>query len=349
MKRYNPLTELFLYRMRTFYREPEAMFWTYGFPILLTLALGLAFRSKPPEVVAVDIVASANAADIKAKLLELDDILDIEINTQEDCTHRLRYGKTSIVIKTNDSGDSVEYQYDPTRPESALARAKIDDALQRAVGGRQDPIPVTDNEVTEPGARYIDFLVPGLLGMNLMGGGLWGCGFVLTDMRVKKLLKRLIATPMRKSHFLLSLIGGRLVFTIPELLALLGSGWLVFNVRIEGGIINIVLMALIGALSFTGIGLLVASRAEKIETISGLMNLVMLPMWLCSGVFFSYERFPESTLPFIKLLPLTQLNDALRSIILEGSTIFDQGVPILILAIWGVISFILAIKWFRWT
>lgn len=349
MKRYNGLTELFLYRMRTFYREPEAMFWTYGFPILLTLALGLAFRSKPAEVIAVDIVASDHASEIKAKILEQDDIFDIEINPPDVCTDRLRYGKTSIVVKGEGLTDPVEYQYDPTRPESTLARAKIDDALQRAIGGRKDPITVTNNEVTEPGARYIDFLVPGLLGMNLMGGGLWGCGFVLTDMRVKKLLKRLIATPMRKSDFLLSLIGGRLVFTIPELLALLGSGWLVFNVRIEGGIINIVLMALIGALSFAGIGLLVASRAEKIETISGLMNLVMLPMWLCSGVFFSYERFPDVLMPFIKALPLTQLNDALRAIILEGSSIFDQGIPILILTAWGAVSFVLAVKWFRWT
>ncbi len=348
MTRYNPLKELFLYRMRTFYREPEAMFWTYGFPILLTLALGLAFRSKPVEVIAVDIVASETAESIKAKLSESETVFDIQINEPDACADRLRYGKTSIIVKPGDDG-TVEYQFDPTRPESTLARAKIDDAFQRAVGGRTDPIAVTDNEITKPGARYIDFLVPGLLGMNLMGGGLWGCGFVLTDMRVKKLLKRLIATPMSKTDFLLSLIGGRLVFTIPEMIALLGAGWMVFSVSVEGGLLNIIAMALIGALSFAGIGLLVASRAEKIETISGLMNLVMLPMWLCSGVFFSYERFPDVLMPFIKALPLTQLNDALRSIILEGATVFDQGIPILILAAWGVVSFVLAIRWFRWT
>ena len=229
-----------------------------------------------------------------------------------------------------------------------MARAALDDALQRA-GGRTDVLEVVDRHVTEPGARYIDFLVPGLLGMNLMGGGLWGVGFVITDMRVKKLLRRLIATPMRRSHFLLSLIGGRMVFTIPEVVMLLGAGWLLFSMNIEGNWLSIIIVSLVGALSFAGVGLLVACRARRLETISGLVNLVMLPMWLFSGIFFSYDRFPDAFQPFIQLLPLTHLNDALRAVVLEGAALVDQGYHLLALTLWGVVSFVIALKWFRWT
>src|SRR5262249_10216772 len=147
--------------------------------------------------------------------------------------------------------------------------------------------------VTQPGSRYIDFLIPGLMGMNLMGGGLWGVGFVLVDMRVRKLLKRLAATPMHRGDFLLSILTARMVFLIPDMLILLLVGWLAFGVPMAGDPATLALVILLGAAAFSGIGLLVACRAEKIETISGLMNLVMLPMWLLSGVFFSSKRFPE--------------------------------------------------------
>ena len=140
-----------------------------------------------------------------------------------------------------------------------------------------------------------------------------------------------------------------MVFTIPEIILLLGAGWLLFDMRIKGHLLDIFLMAFFGALTFAGIGLLVASRAQRIETISGLTNLVMLPMWLCSGVFFSSERFPDAFQPFIQALPLTQLIDALRALILEGATLADQLVRLLILLGWGGLSFLFALRWFRWT
>jgi ABC-2 type transport system permease protein len=202
---------------------------------------------------------------------------------------------------------------------------------------------------SEPGSRYIDFLIPGLLGMNLMNAAMWGIGFALVDMRQRKLLKRFVATPMRRSDFLLALLSSRLVLMLIEVALLLGFGVFAFQMKILGSLWSILLIGSIGAISFGGLGLLTACRAQKIESASGLMNLVMMPMWIFSGVFFSGERFPAVVQPLIKALPLTALNDALRATILEGSSLASQSGRVLVMAVWGVISFALALRWFRWT
>lgn len=341
----HPLIQLMLSRLREFYREPEAMFWTYGFPVLLTLGLGLAFRNRPPEQVEVGIEETPATAELR-ETLKADQTFHVRGGDAEETARMLRTGKVAIVVQP--TADGYEYRFDPTRPESALARAKLDDALQRAAG-RADAAGTQDVTITEPGARYIDFLVPGLIGMNLMGGGLWGIGFVTVDMRIRKLLKRLIATPMRKTDFLLAIIGGRMLFTIPETAVLLLAAWLMFGVSIVGSLLATVIIVLIGGLSFAGLGLLIACRAKKLETVSGLMNLTMLPMWILSGIFFSAERFPDAMQPFVQALPLTQLNNALRNVILEGESLAAQAVPLLILTAWGGVSFVLGLRWFRWT
>jgi ABC-2 type transport system permease protein len=229
-----------------------------------------------------------------------------------------------------------------------LARTQVDDALQ-AAAGRKNPINTVTQASSEPGARYIDFLIPGLLGMNLMNSGMWGIGFALVEMRQRKLLKRFVATPMRRSDFLLALVSSRLVLMLVEVALLLVFGALVFHVRVEGSLLSILLIGALGAVSFGGIGLLTASRAQKIESVSGLINVVMMPMWIFSGVFFSYERFPKIFLPAIRALPLTALNDALRAIILQGAPLESQLGRIAILAVWGSVSFVLALRWFRWS
>ncbi|HUU85140.1 MAG TPA: ABC transporter permease [Phycisphaerae bacterium] len=343
--KYYALYELFLCRMRQFYREPEAIFWTYGFPILLTIGLGIAFRNRPPGQVEVAVEDMPATAQIRAVLAD-DEGFDLQVASADECARLLRKGDVDILVVAD--GEGYEYRFDSTRPEATLARHRVDDALQRAAG-RADVLQVADTHVTERGGRYIDFLVPGLLGMNLMGGGLWGVGFVTVDMRIRRLLKRLVATPMRKRDFLLSVIGGRMVFTLPEMFCLLMAAWLIFRIAVVGSVISIFCVAVVGALSFAGLGLLVASRARKLETISGLLNLVMLPMWVLSGTFFSASRFPDVMQPFIQALPLTQLNNALRAVILDGASLPSQALPLLILAAWGVIPFVLALRWFRWT
>ncbi|HYY41488.1 MAG TPA: ABC transporter permease, partial [Pyrinomonadaceae bacterium] len=242
---------------------------------------------------------------------------------------------------------AVEYRYDPSRPDGHLARLVVDDALQRAYG-RADVARVRDERVTEPGARYIDYLIPGLLGLNLMGSGLWGVGFAIVTARMRKLLKRLAATPMRRSHYLLSFVLSRMLFLFLEVMLILLFARLTFGYKVHGSYALMALLLLVGALTFAGVGLLVAARPQTIEGVSGLMNLVMLPMWLLSGTFFSAARFPGFLQPFIKLLPLTALNDGLRAVMNEGATLGGVWLMLLILLSWCVVSFMLALRLFRW-
>ncbi len=346
-QRYWALGELTLARLREFYREPEAVFWVYGFPILLVVGLGIAFRNQPVEHIAVDIVESPRAQAVLDSL-EKQEKFEARVVSTDEARMHLRTGRTALVVVASESETpSYQYEFDPTRPESVLAEAAVDDALQRAAG-RKDVAKVTVEEFNEPGGRYIDFLVPGLLGMSLMGGGLWGVGFVTVDMRIRKLLKRFLATPMRKTDFLGGVMLSRLMFLVPEVLVLLVFARLAFGVVIYGSLLAVAFLILLGAVTFAGLGLLVASRAKTLEAVSGLMNLVMLPMWLLSGIFFSSDRFPQAAQPFIKLLPLTALNNALRAVMQEGASLASQLPEIGLLAAWAVVTFVLALKLFRW-
>jgi ABC-type multidrug transport system permease subunit len=344
-----PLAQLILARARDFYREPEAVFWVYGFPILMTVALGIAFRENAEPQYRVDVTGPDSATVIEALAAEKTPRGEPRYVVKEreagEAHLRLRTGKTDLVVTA--SSHQYDYELVPSRPESKVARDEVNNALQRAAG-RSDPVPNRSEERNERGGRYIDFLVPGLLGMGLMGGGLWGLGFVTVDMRIRKLLKRLLATPMRKTDFLASLMISRLLFMVPEVLILLGFSWLAFGVTIAGSIGSVVLLILLGAFTFAGLGLLVASRAKTMEAVSGMMNLVMLPMWVLSGIFFSSERFPDFAQPMIQALPLTALINALRAVMLEGATLVSQWVELLILALWGGVSFAVALRIFRW-
>jgi ABC-2 type transport system permease protein len=349
-RRYWPLGQLILARVREFYREPEALFWVYGFPILLVVGLGVAFRNQHVEKITIDVEAGPQAAAIE-KSLAANNKFVVGIYSAEDSTLRLRGGKTALVVSAEPTSAGApphyDLRFDPSRPESALARNAVDDALQRAAG-RQDVAVMKEIAFEEPGGRYIDFLVPGLLGMSLMGGGLWGVGFVTVDMRIRKLLKRFLATPMRRGDFLAGVMISRLLFMVPEVLVLLVFSRLAFGVVIYGSVLAVLFLVLLGAVTFAGLGLLVASRARTLEAVSGLMNLVMLPMWLLSGIFFSSERFPQVVQPAIKALPLTALIDALRAVMQEGASLASQLPQIGILAAWSVVTFFLALRWFRW-
>jgi ABC-2 type transport system permease protein len=336
-------------RMLELKREPEVVFWVFVFPLLLATGLGIAFRNKPGETIPVAIVNGQGAAQTQALLQKSPQHDSFKIGVEDDREARkwFRLGKYDLVIDLDKDG-AARYIYDPARPESVLAKSEVDNALQTAAG-RKDVIATSATVSSEPGSRYIDFLIPGLLGMNLMNSGMWGIGFALVDMRQRKLLKRFVGTPMRRGDFLLALLSSRLVLMILEIGLLLTLGVFVFHMRVLGSLLAIVFLGVLGAIAFGGIGLLTASRAQKIESVSGLMNLVMMPMWIFSGVFFSYERFPAVIQPAIKALPLTALNDALRASILEGAPLAHQWARLLVLLLWGGISFVLALRWFRWT
>jgi ABC-2 type transport system permease protein len=336
-------------------REPEVVFWVFIFPLLLAAGLGIAFRNKPADNASVVVIAGGGAQKTLAMLDNAEknspahSIIRATVLDRDAALKAFHVGKYDLAIESNPNG-SYTYYYDPARPESVLSRAEIDAALQSAAG-RKDAVTTSSKSSSEPGSRYIDFLIPGLLGMNLMNSGMWGVGFALVEMRQRKLLKRFVATPMRRSDFLLALTSSRLVLMVIEVGLLLGFGVLVFHMRLQGwrSILSVLVLASVGAVTFGGVGLLTACRAQKIESVSGLINLVMMPMWIFSGVFFSYQKFPAMAHPFIKALPLTALNDALRSTIIEGASLSSQSGRLLVLAVWGGVSFILALRWFRWT
>ena len=347
--RWSGYRHLLMARMLELKREPEVIFWVFVFPLLLALGLGIAFRNKPGDASSVAIVAGAGAQETETLLLNSPQHASFKVEVQDEQVARkgFRLGKYDLVIEPDGNG-GLRYLYDPARPESVLAKAETDSALQTATG-RKDVVQTSTVTSSEPGSRYIDFLIPGLLGMNLMNSGMWGIGFALVDMRQRKLLKRFVGTPMRRGDFLLALMSSRLVLMIIEIGLLLTLGVIVFHMKVLGSVLAIVFIGAAGAMCFGGVGLLTASRAQKIESVSGLMNLVMMPMWIFSGVFFSYERFPAVIQPLIKALPLTALNDALRASILEGTPLIHQWPRLLVMFLWGGVSFVLALRWFRWT
>jgi ABC-2 type transport system permease protein len=340
---HGPFIELTLARIRELAREPEAVFWVFVFPILLAAILGLAFRSRPPDALPVALVAGPRA---EARLAALSAGSDLKPTVHSETEARLALARGRVILVVS-AGDPPSYLYDPTQPESRAARLAVDAALQRAAG-RADAFTPGRAEITEPGARYVDFLVPGLLGMNLMGTGMWGIGFSLVMARHGNLLKRLIAAPARRSHVLGAQLTSRLIFLIPEAGALLLFAYFALGVPLRGSIVLLVGISLLGALAFSGLGLLTAARPRTIEGVSGIMNLVMVPMWIFSGIFFSTERFPAGMQPFVQALPLTALNDALRGVMLEGTGLVPLLPELALLAAWGTVSFVLALKFFRW-
>lgn len=340
------IVQLTLARFRGFIREPEAVFWTFVFPILLAVGLGVAFRSRAPERPHVGVIAADAGASKLLDGLKRDSSLIIEVVDDSAAARALRTGEITILIRITGPA-SVEYTFDPARGDATTARLLVDREIQKAAG-RVDPVSVGERRVTERGSRYIDFVLPGLLGMNLMGSGIWGIGFAIVDQRGKKLLKRFMATPMSRAEYLASFMFSRLFFLVLEVVTLLGFGALVFGVPMRGSIVTLGVICLLASLAFAGLGLLIASRARTTEGVSGLMNLVMLPMWIFSGVFFSSSNFPKVVQPVIRLLPLTAVNDALRGNMLEGASFAGVSGQLLVIIGWLVLSFLAALKLFRW-
>ena len=337
----HPLFQLTLVRFREFLREPEALFWVFGFPLLLAAGLGLAFRNTPAEVLTVGVVGTDPTAFESASALAVE-----PFPTVDDGLRALREGKVALLVERPADG-SVLYHYDDTNPEGRDARMRADMAVQQSAG-RTDPVVAQDQFMREPGSRYIDFLIPGLLGMNLMGGSIWSMGFAIVDARRRKLMKRLVATPMPRHYFLLSFLISRLAMLVVEVGAFLGFAVLVFGVPVRGSLVLVAALCVLGTLAFGALGLLLSSRARTIETASGLMNLTMLPMWILSGVFFSSQRFPDVVQPIIEALPLTALNDALRATMLQGATLTQIAPQLGVLAAWLIVCFPVALKLFRW-
>ena len=337
----HPLAQLTLVRIREFAREPEAVFWAIFFPILLSAGLGVAFRGGPGEVLTVTTSSAALAQALRG-----DTALHVEETTRERGLEALRGGRAALYAEQAGDGTAV-YSFDDTNPDGRMARMLADRAVQRGAG-RTDPVRAADDLVREPGSRYIDFLVPGLVGLGVMSNAIWGIGFSIVDARRRKLTKRLIATPMSRGYYLLSYLIWRMIVLIAEVGIPVGFGALAFGVPVRGRLIDLVIICVLGSLCFSALGLLIASRARTLEGASGLMNLVQVPMWILSGVFFSARRFPDAVQPLIHLLPLTAMIDAMRSHMLQGATLAQLAPELATLFGWLVVCFAVAMKLFRW-
>jgi ABC-2 type transport system permease protein len=334
------LYQLSITRLKLTLREPEAIFWIFVFPILLAIGLGIAFRNRPADILPVAAttpqLTQALAADkgLRASLLD-----------ETSGRHELAVGAILLLAEPSPSG--VVYRYDDTNPDSRNARMLADRAIQIAAG-RRDPVETQNNLVHETGSRYIDFLIPGLLGMNLMGSAMWGLGFSIVDARQKKLLKRMVASPMPRWQYLMGYLFSRLVILAIEVIVLLGFAWLVFGVPFRGPLLELGFICISTSLVFSALGLLVASRARTMEAVSGLMNIVMMPMWIMSGVFFTASRFPAFLQPFVRALPLTAAISAMRENMLQGVSITHMMPLLANLAFWFIVPFAVSLRIFRW-
>ena len=336
-----PLAQLTLVRFREFRREPEAVFWVFVFPILLAAGLGIAFRNRPAEVLKIGAETVPLAGELRTEKS-----LAVEVMSRTAGERGLRTGRLVLLALAGAAGGAV-YRYDDTNPDGRTARLLAERAILRAAGVRA-PAPESDSLVREPGSRYIDFLIPGLLGLNLMGSGMWGMGFAIVDARRRHLLKRLVASPMSRAEYLLSFLLSRLVLLFVEVAVLLGFGVAALGTPLRGSLWELAALCVLSAFCFSALGLLSASRVRTIEAASGLMNFIMLPMWIFSGVFFSSERFPAAVQPFIQALPLTAVANALRANMIEGAGLAQVWGELAIISAWLAVSFFVALKLFRW-
>ena len=334
------LYQLTVTRLKLTLREPEAIFWIFVFPILLALGLGIAFRNRPADVLPVGAttpqLVQALAADKGLRAEQMDEAAG---------ARALATG--NILLLAIQSSHGVVYRYDDTNPDARTARMIADRAIQVAAG-RHDAVEAQNQPLHETGSRYIDFVVPGLLGMNLMGSAMWGLGFAIVDARAKKLLKRMVASPMPRWQYLAAYLLSRLIMLFIEVVVLLGFARAVFGIPFRGRLAELALICVLSSLTFSALGLLVASRARTIEAVSGLMNLVMMPMWIMSGVFFSPSRFPAFMQPFVKALPLTAAISAIRGNMLQGTPLGHMMAPLAILLAWFVLPFAVSLRIFRW-
>jgi ABC-type multidrug transport system permease subunit len=337
---FSSLYQLTAVRFKLFLREPEAVFWIFIFPIILAIGLGIAFRNRPADFLPV----AATTPQLTASL-STDKGLKASQMNEADGIHALATG--DIVLLAIQTSDGVAYKFDETNPDARNARLLADRAIQSAAG-QTNPVRVTNQLVHETGSRYIDFVVPGLLGMNLMGSAMWSLGFAIVDARHKKLLKRLVASPMPRWQYLFSFLLSRLAMLIVEVVLFLAFARFAFGVPFRGPLWQLGFLCLLTSVAFSALGLLVASRARTTEAVSGLMNLVMFPMWILSGVFFSASRFPAVIQPIVRILPLTAAIDSIRSNMLQGTGLSHMRTPVAILLAWLIVPFAVSLSIFRW-
>lgn len=328
---------------REFWRSKDAVFWTYGFPILMALVLGFAFQPKPLPPVPIAVVAAGADADQLAALAR-QPRLSLRSLDAAAADAALARGVVDVVLRFEQGQPLLRAH--PMRSEAELATLLVERTLRDAAQGQGPPIA---QEIEQrPGARYIDFLIPGLIGLNLLGAGMWGVGFNLVLLRTQHLLRRLSVAPMRKREFLLGYLLGRFVLVVPEAAAIVLFGVLLWDVPLRGSLLSLAALVVVGGFAFASLGFLLAARAKTIEGIGGLMNLFQLPMWLLGGVYFDVDRLDGIVRRVAEVMPLTHLNRALRDVMLAPNGIVEVAAPLLGLGAFAAVCFLIGLKLFRW-
>jgi ABC-type multidrug transport system permease subunit len=364
-----PLLQLILIQFREFYREPGIIFWAIVFPIVMAWGLGIAFSAKGELIKNIAVVEHQNAPNepwreflkngsrIESKRDLGDRVYEISHDNQKLGRTRYRFvvtgwdqavvllkrGTIALILEEKPAG--MQYHFDPASDEARMIYMQLSALINKTA------LQVDQNQIaplTQQGTRYIDFLVPGLLAMGLMSSIMWGIGYSLVEQRTKKLLRRMIATPMKKSSFLISHFVGRTVLCAVEALLLYAFAYYYFDISVQGSIPALLALFLAGVIAFTGIAIFTASRTSRTEIANGLINAVTMPMMVVSGVFFSYHNFPDMVIPFIRLLPLTMLADGIRGIFIEGAGFKEVAASIFILSGLGVVFFGIGLKIYKW-
>jgi ABC-2 type transport system permease protein len=362
----NQLFQLILAQFKETIREPAVLFWGIIFPILMSLGLGVAFTNKSDVIHNLAIVGPVPPM-LDSLLFEHGQSAKKGIETIQKITmpnskignsififHKMAWNEAMVQLKRGqvnviiqmENGD-IKYNFDPSNPEAQLSYFKLSNLINN-----HDLLNPESQRNIEPltvkGTRYIDFLVPGLIALGVISSSMWGISYNIIERRSKKLLRRMVATPMKKSNFLISMMAVRLMMNLLEASLLIFFTWLTFGITIQGNIPALFTVFIAGNIAFAGIAVFVSSNTSKTEVGNGLINVVTMPMMVLSGIFFSYHNFPEWSISFIQKLPLTMMADGMRSIFNEGAGWTEIALPTSIMFLTGVVFFTAGLKIFKW-
>lgn len=358
----HPFFQLTIAQIKEFIREPGALFWSFGFPILMAIGLGLAFSGKKEIMHGVAIIPGTSEKDtiIKTELFNGHTVTDTIIERRfENVNGKTRYvfhisdwANSELMLKRGiisaiitEENNRLKYHYDPLNPEGELIQVQLSNFFETGDLGQNTG---SVKPLKTPGMRYIDFLIPGLLTLDIMMSLMWGVCYAQIEKRSKKLLRRMVATPMRKTHFLMATWASRLILTFFDSLVLLVFAHYFFEIKIQGSLTALILLLLAGNIAFFGLSILISSRTANTQVGNGLISFITTPMMVLSGIFFSYQNFPPWAITGIKLLPLTKFTDEARAIINEGSGLLGSMDGILILGVFGVLTFVAGLKVYKW-
>lgn len=357
--------ELIIVQFKEFFREPGILFWSFLFPILMALGLGFAFSEKPIKYKTVAYV-EANTSDVHEFKGYMDkngvkrsaqNTYEFDFGSEktgftkykvcvvswEQAVKMLKQGKVDLIMDEKEG--KIQYNYDPLNSEAQLTYLQLTGFFS---GNQIKTQEVQIKPLTQKGTRYIDFLIPGLLAMNLMMSTMWGISYNLIEKRSRKLLRRLIATPMKQSDFLIAQLIARFALSFIEAVILFTFAKLFFQIPVEGSLFTAIVIFTAGMICFTGLAILSSCRVSNTNVGNGIVNLVVMPMMIMSGIFFSYHGFPDFMIPIIQKLPLTMIADSIRGVFIEGSTLQELLSPILILTSSGIIFLAIGLKLFKW-